>query len=80
MTLGGEETNRTSVGNLDLAGSFRHYMSEPLLIIDESGPRLFARRRGSYYNVSGMTPTGAVLDSIAARPSDTPVRCAWCTF
>lgn len=80
VTLSGEETNETTVGNLDVERSFRRFMSEPVAIIDTFGPRLFSRRRDSYYNVDGMTEYSAVLESITQRSPNTVVRCVWFTF
>ena len=80
VTRSGEETNQTTVCDLDIDASFRHFMAEPVAIIDSSGPRVFARRRDSYYNVGEMTRSSTVLESIAQRSPDTVVRCVWFTF
>lgn len=80
ITIDGEQTGQTTVGNLDLDRSFLWSSSEPVLIIDDVGPRLFSRRLGSYYNVMGMTKCTSVLESITSLSPDTPVRCVWFTF
>lgn len=78
ITRHGQETMRTTLGELNLKGSFRRGESQPGLVIDDRGPRMLAGDKGRYYNVSGWTESNRLLTEIRKISPDTPIRCAWC--
>ena len=78
LTKLGKETTSTTVGELNLKGSFRKATGEPGLVSDHRGPQLFQRDQHRYYNVSGYTSTSRILTGIRQLPPETPIRCAWC--